>query len=104
MTTPTTGEDRQNTAGVKTLAIRLEPDVHTQLTLIAQLRESTITEEIRKALTAHITSVRENTDLASQAETAIAEIDRQAAARREAIAHLFGNDQEAAKPRAARGR
>jgi hypothetical protein len=104
MTTPIAGEDRQNTAGVKTLAVRLEPDVHTQLVLIAQLRGSTITDEIRKALTAHIAGIKENTDLASQAESAIAEIDREAAARREAIAHLFGNDQEAAKPRAARGR
>ena len=43
MTTPAGGTDRHNPAGVKTLAIRLEPDVHTQLTLIAQLRGSTIT-------------------------------------------------------------
>lgn len=104
MTTPIAGEDRQNTAGVKTLAVRLEPDVHTQLVLITQLRSSTITDEIRKALAAHIAGIKENTDLASQAESAIAEIDREAAARREAIAHLFGNDQEAAKPRTARGR
>ena len=104
MTTPIAGEDRQNTAGVKTLAVRLEPDVHTQLVLIAQLRSSTITDEIRKALAAHIAGIKENTDLASQAESAIAEIDREAAARREAIARLFGNDQEAAKPRTARGR
>ncbi|MDR7082577.1 hypothetical protein J2X01_001866 [Arthrobacter ginsengisoli] len=104
MTKPIAGEDRQNTAGVKTLAVRLEPDVHTQLVLIAQLRSSTITDEIRKALAAHIAGIKENTDLASQAESAIAEIDREAAARREAIAHLFGNDQEAAKPRTARGR
>jgi uncharacterized protein involved in exopolysaccharide biosynthesis len=104
MTTPIPGGERQNPAGVKTLAIRLEPDVHTQLTLIAQLRGSTITDEIRKALMAHIAGIKGSADLASQAESAMAEIDREAAARREAIAQLFGNDQEAAKPRAARGR
>ena len=103
MTTPAGGTDRHNSAGVKTLAIRLEPDVHTQLTLIAQLRGSTITDEIRKALAAHIANVKDNTDLASQAESAMAEIEREAAARREAIASLFGTEQTAEKPRA-RGR
>lgn len=104
MTTPPAGGERQNTAGVKTLAIRLEPDVHTQLTLIAQLRGSTITEEIRQALAAHIAHVKDSTDLASQAESAMADIDREAAARREAIANLFGNEQAPAKPRTSRGR
>lgn len=103
MTTPAGGNDRHNPAGVKTLAIRLEPDVHTQLTLIAQLRGSTITDEIRKALMAHIASVKDSTDLASQAESAMAEIEREAAARREAIATLFGTEQTTEKPRA-RGR
>lgn len=103
MTTPAGGTDRHNPAGVKTLAIRLEPDVHTQLTLIAQLRGSTITDEIRKALTAHIANVKDSTDLASQAESAMAEIEREAAARREAIATLFGTEQTTEKARA-RGR
>lgn len=104
MTTPITGGDRQNPAGIKTLAIRLEPDVHTQLTLIAQLRNSTITDEIRKALMAHIDGIKGSSDLASQAESAMAEIEREAAARREAIAQLFGSDSEATKTRPARGR
>ncbi|MGO2005222.1 hypothetical protein [Glutamicibacter sp. BW77] len=103
-TPPVDGIDRHNQGNVKTLAVRLEPDIHTQLVLIAQLRGSTLTEEIRQALAAHIAQVKANTDLVSQAESAMAEIEREAAARREAIASLFGNEQTAAKPRTARGR
>lgn len=105
MTTPLDdGNSRHTPGGVKTLAVRLEHDIHTQLTLIAQLRASTITEEIRKALAAHIALVKENTNLVSQAESAMAEIERDAAARREAIASLFGHEETPAKPRTARGR
>lgn len=103
-TPPVDGTDRHIQGSVKTLAVRLEPDIHTQLVLIAQLRGSTITEEIRQALVAHIALVKENTDLVSQAESAMADIEREAAARREAIAHLFGNTQAEVKPRTARGR
>ncbi|NYE95166.1 hypothetical protein FHU41_001387 [Psychromicrobium silvestre] len=103
-TPPVDGTDRHNQGSVKTLVVRLEPNIHIQLTLIAQLRGSTITEEIRKALAAHIALVKENTDLVSQAESAMADIEREAAARREAIASLFGNDQTEVKPRTARGR
>ena len=52
------------------------------------MRGSTITEKIRQALAAHIALVKENTDLVSQAESAMADIEREAAARREAIAAL----------------
>ncbi|WP_336855974.1 hypothetical protein [Sinomonas albida] len=91
-------------AGPKTIGIRLEPDVHIQLTLIAQLRGTNITEEIRKALAAHIAAAKDNTDLASQAQSAIEDIDRDAAARREAIARLFTPEQAEQKPRSPRGR
>lgn len=103
-TPPVDGIDRHNQGSVKTLAVRLEPDIHTQLVLIAQLRGSTLTEEIRQALAAHIAQVKANTDLVSQAESAMAEIEREAGARREAIASLFGNEQAETKPRTARGR
>lgn len=79
----------ENTGSVKTLAIRLENDVHMQLTLIAQLKGSTITEEIRQALAAHVAQAKASSDLVSQAETAMAEIEREAAARRDVLAQLF---------------
>jgi predicted DNA-binding protein len=86
-------------AGVKTLAIRLEPDLHAQLALIAQLRGSTITDEIRQAIEAHIAAVKASPDLAGRADSVLEEIEREAAARREAIATLFGTtEQERSAP------
>lgn len=82
-------------AGVKTLAIRLEPDLHQQLSLIAQLRGQTITDEIRRAIETHIASVKASPDLAAQAEGVLEDIERQATARRAAIATLFGSGQPA---------
>lgn len=78
--------------GVKTLAIRLEPDIHAQLVLVAQLRGSTITDEIKTALTAHLEQAKGATDLAARADEALAEIERDAAARREALSTLFNQD------------
>ena len=77
-------------AGIKTLAIRLDLDLHAQLSLIAQLRGATITDEIRKALEAHITAAKTAPELAAQAGTVLDDIERDALARRNAIATLFG--------------
>lgn len=77
-------------AGIKALAIRLDLDLHAQLSLIAQLRGATITDEIRKALEAHITAAKTAPELAAQAGTVLDDIERDALARRNAIATLFG--------------
>lgn len=96
-------------AGVKTLAIRLEPELHAQLSLIAQLRSSTITDEIRAAIEAHIEAVKAAPELAGRADHVLEEIEREAAARRDAIATLFGtasaepDDAPAARGRGRRG-
>lgn len=93
MSTPDIGSGRNSS--VKTLAIRLEPNLHAQLSLIAQLRGSTITDEIRSAIEAHLDTVKANPDLASQADNALDNIERDAAARRDAIATLFGSSEPA---------
>ena len=77
--------------GVKTLAIRLEPELHAQLSLIAQLTGSTITDEIRAAIESHIETVKANPELSGRADSVLAAIEREAAARRDAIAALFGS-------------
>lgn len=79
-------------AGVKTLAIRLEPETHAQLSLIAQLRGNTITDEIKAALDAHISGVKQTPDLAARAGSVLEDIEREALARRTAIATLFGSE------------
>ena len=92
MSTPDNGADTGPTGkgGVKTLAIRLEPALHAQLSLIAQLRASTITDEIRTAIEAHIARPRRPPELAAQSQAVLDDIDREASARRDAIATLFG--------------
>jgi predicted DNA-binding protein len=82
-------------SGVKTLAIRLEPETHAQLSLIAQLRGNTITDEIKAALDAHIAGIKTMPDLAARAGSVLEDIEREALARRTAIAALFGNEQPA---------
>lgn len=66
--------------------------MHAQLSLIAQLRGSTITDEFRAALVAHIEAAKSAPELASKADTALADIEREATLRREAIAALFAAD------------
>lgn len=78
---------------VKTLAIRLELDRHAQLSLIAQLRGNTITDELQRAVEAHIEAVKATPEFVAQADTVLAELEREAAARRDAISTLFGSSQ-----------
>jgi predicted DNA-binding protein len=87
-------------ANVKTLAIRLEPELHAQLSIIAQLRASTITDEIRSAIEAHIEQASSNPDLTAQADAALEEIEREASTRREAIDALLGRSGKSAASRA----
>lgn len=82
--------------GHKTLAIRLDTTLHAQLSVIAQLRGNTITDEIRQAIESHISAVRADTALTAKADAVLDEIDRDAAARRDAIASLFGDQPAAA--------
>lgn len=89
-------------ANVKTLAIRLEPELHAQLSVIAQLRGSTITDEFRRALEAHIEATKAAPELSAKAGAVLDEIEREMSAKRDAIASLFAAQPETAKPRAGR--
>lgn len=79
----------ETTKGVKTLGIRLKPDVHAQLSFIAQLRDGTITDEIQLAIAGHIQAAKDDPGLKGRADAARVEIEREAAARQQAIATLF---------------
>jgi len=74
---------------MKTLAIRLEDDVHAQLGLVAQLDGTTVTEEIRQAIEAHLARKRESGELSERANAVLEEIEREAAAKRDAVQALF---------------
>jgi hypothetical protein len=91
----------ESAKGIKTLGIKLKPDVHAQLSFIAQLRLGTITDEIQTAIAEHIARAKDDPELANRAAEARAEIEREAVARQQAIATLFADGGE---PTAARQR
>ena len=77
---------------MKTLAIRLEDDQHAQLGLIAKLEELTVTDAIRLAIDQWIESKRSNPQLVARVEALLADLDREAANRREAITALISGE------------
>ena len=87
-----TQESNQKNGSVKTLAIRLDPATHAQLSLIAQLRGTTLVGEIRSALDAHLANAKDAPELAAHADQALADLEADMAARKAAIANLFGTD------------
>lgn len=90
----------QGAQGVKTLAIRLTETQHAQLSLIAQLAERTLTEEIRLAVEHWIEQSKQSPDFAAQAESVLEEIDREAQNRRSAITALLGAQTKSSGQRA----
>jgi hypothetical protein len=74
---------------VKTMAIRVEDELHAQFVILAQLDGVPLTEELRLALEAHVAGRRSQSGFAEKAQAVLAEIDRDAKARREAIQALF---------------
>ncbi len=74
----------------KTLGVRIDEGLHAQLTFLAQLTGSTIADQIRTSLEARVRSAQEDPDLIARAEEVRAEIEREAEARKQAIAGLFG--------------
>jgi predicted transcriptional regulator len=97
--TPTLAE-----GSMKTLAIRLDDDVQALLALVAQLEDKPIIGVIREAIDAHLAAKRDEADLAERAETVLADIDREAAARKEAIETLFGKPEPESTARRGRGK
>lgn len=83
---------------MKTTSIRLDDTTHAQLAVLAQLKETSITEIIQSAINSYIDGMRENPDLVNQAESVLADIDREAANRREAISTLFSNNADVPAP------
>lgn len=77
---------------MKTLAIRLEEDQHAQLTMIAQLEQLTVVDAIRQAIDQWVEARKDRPELKQRAQSLLAEIEQEAAARRGAIAALLGSE------------
>ena len=83
--------------GVKTLAIRLEGDLHARLSFIAQVEGDSITDAIRKAIESYIQAKHAESDFATRAAAILDALDREAAVRRLQIEEFLGKT-EPAKP------
>lgn len=83
---------------MKTLAIRLDDELHAQLSVLAQLQGSTITDEIRQAIEARLESLRTNPMLEQRAQAVLDDIERDAQGRKAAIATLFGSSKASEQP------
>ena len=84
MTEPT------KTAGHKTLAVKLPPDLHAQLELICGLEGRTMGAGLLLAVEHYVQAKRSEPDFAERAAAAVAEAEAEAAAKRSAIQALLG--------------
>lgn len=86
---------------MKTLAIRLDDELHAQLSVVAQLSGTSLTDEIRQALEVHLEAKRSNPELTQRAKAVSEEIEHEAQARQAALTTLFGAaEQPAESPKA----
>jgi plasmid stability protein len=79
---------------MKTLAIRLDDELHAQLSVLAQLSGTSLTDEIRQALEAHLKAKRSSPELTERAKAVSEEIEHEAQVRQAAITTLFGNPEQ----------
>jgi plasmid stability protein len=79
---------------MKTLAIRLDDELHAQLSVLAQLSGTSLTDEIRQALEAHLEAQRANPKLSDRAKAVSDAIEHEAQVRQAAIATLFGTPKQ----------
>ena len=82
---------------MKTLAIRLDDELHAQLSVLAQLSETSLTDEIRQAIEEHLEAKRANPELSKRVKQVAEDIEHEAQARQAAITTLFGGSSEPAK-------
>ena len=78
---------------VRTLAVRVSPDFHAQLSMVAQVDEVSLTDLMMAALENHIAARREAPDLKAKAQAALEEAESQMARTR---AMLLGSLPEVA--------
>mgnify|MGYP000843930079 CR=1 FL=1 len=79
---------------MKTMAIRLDDELHAQLSVLAQLSGTSLTDEIRQALEAHLKAKRTSPELSERAKAVSEEIEHEAQVRRAASTTLFGSPEQ----------
>lgn len=74
---------------MKTVAIKVDDELHAQLMVVAQLEGVTLTEVIRKAVEAYVETLRTGDGLADKAKALLDEIEQENAAKKQAVQELL---------------
>ena len=75
---------------MKTLAVRLDDDLHARLGILAKLADMSVTEAIRLGIEKQVAEMAADTELSAKAEGMRAAIAEEAAAQAAALSALFG--------------
>jgi predicted DNA-binding protein len=89
---------------MKTLAVRLTDELMDLLAVVSQIEGSTMVDQIREAIEAHLAEKASQPDFAEKAQAILDEIDREASARKDAIGSLFGSQPKTTTAPAPKGR
>jgi hypothetical protein len=97
---------------VRTLAVRVSPDFHAQLSMVAQVDEVSLTDLMMTALQGHVAARRDAPDFKEKVQAALADAEAQMARTRsmllgtlpEAVASEAGTEASADAPATGRGR
>lgn len=81
--------EQKEAGAVKPIAVGLDEATRTQLDIIAQLNDRTVTDEIRSALNHWIDRTKADPKVQERAAHIKAEIEREAKTKRDAIAAIF---------------
>jgi hypothetical protein len=88
---------------VRTIALRVSPDYHAQLAVVAQIDEITLTDLMQRALDAYIAERRAAPDFQATAQAALADAEAQMARTRAILLGATGETGDDA-PAAGKGR
>jgi uncharacterized membrane-anchored protein YjiN (DUF445 family) len=86
---PATSANGLGYGPIKPLTVRLNESTRTQLDIIAQLNDRTVTDEVRLAIEAWIDKTKADPAIQRRAKDIRDEIEREAADKRDAIAAIF---------------
>lgn len=89
---------------MKTLAIRLDDEQHARLGMLSKLSGTSVTDTIRTAIEKHLETLASDPAITAKAEELTAEIEKEAAQQRQALAALIGTSKQEPKTAARGGR
>lgn len=87
--TPRFGSKSDPSADIRPLSVRMTEGTRAQLDIIAQLNDRSVTEEVREAIEFWINRSKSDPAVLKRADAVKAEIERDAATKRGAIAAIF---------------